>query len=621
MKRVFSSVAPLLGALTALGWSLPAGAEDTPLDTPSETTGSPATDSAPADGASGETPADGSTDVANSEAAAAADASAPAETEAAPQEAPKEDAPLDAEGPPEPEWDPKLEPEVYWEGDSDDHNPGYVPGYGTYQTNGMNPNQPRAGAMPGGITAAPGSDTWSEDWNFQFHGYMEATLRAAYGSREIAAPGQSETTWHATPIVPGRYGDFEATQSVPGPWAQMNFTYGNPYVSATAIIAGFNQQSGASYTYPSSQVGINDVYLTLRLPEMRGLRLKAYAGAFQDRYGAMAQYSEGNYGHSIVAYTRGTGATVVGDFDLFGDVIGLFEVGVKGSLNKAPIGIEPNDANAYADVQNGAGYLAHAHFGVAVGVFDISAHWLGAFAKDDRVPEQLVRPGDTEIPSERPDGSINTFGLTLRAIGEPFGHFFIGGGHTIAENARSVPRVINILNADGGRGLMEEYLGMQSGGNGALTHVGFQYDMSLQKYLKYPAFFPSNAWDLRGSFFATYVHVQSDQASTNLPGFEVKFDDVNKFKIGSELTYNFIEWAGVSFRYDFVGPDLSDGGRSYHILSPRILFRTSWLAHEQINIRYTYWAYGDRVIVQNVAPNDPQGLDEHMIALQANMYW
>src|SRR5690606_7375563 len=178
------------------------------------------------------------------------------------------------------------------------------------------------------------------------------SVTAGFSRREAAVDGQSQGTIHATPIVPGRFADFEATQAVPGPWVQMNFSFGNPFVTATTIFAGFNQQAGASYNYPSSQLGINDAFLTLRAPDMPGIRLKAIAGAFQDRYGAMAQYSEGNYGHSVVAYTRGTGATIIGDADLFGDVVGLFEVGFKGSLDKAPLGIEPTDATAYGDVQD-----------------------------------------------------------------------------------------------------------------------------------------------------------------------------------------------------------------------------------------------------------------------------
>ncbi len=524
------------------------------------------------------------------------------------------------EGPPEPEFDPALEPEVYWEGDADAHNPGYVPGYGGYRGLSMSPNAPRAGSTAGGLQAPAGSDTWDEDWAFHFHGYLESTLRAGFGTRENPVTGQSETVIHANPIVPGRFGDFEATQAVPGPWAQLNFTYGNPYVAGTVIFAGFNQQAAAAYNYPSSQLGINDVFLTLRAPDMPGLRLKVLAGAYQDRYGAMAQYSEGNYGHSIIAYTRGTGTTVFGDFDLFGDLIGLFEFGFKGSLDKAPIGIEPNDANGYADAQNGSGYVAHAHLGVAWSELDVSGHLLHAFSKDDRLPDVPVRPGEP-VAADSPDGSITTMGLTMRAIGQPYGHFFIGGGHTIANDARNVPRVINILNADGGRGLMEEYLGMRSGGNGSLTHVGFQYDASLQQFLRYPAFFRSDSWDLRGSFFATFVHVNSEQESSTQPGITVDYDNVNKFKIGSEVMWSIFPWLAFSTRYDFVGPDLANKERSFHVLSPRLIFRTGFLAHEQINIRYTRWFYGDDVLIQNVAPNDPQGLDNQMIALQANMYW
>ena len=162
---------------------------------------------------------------------------------------------------------------------------------------------------------------------------------------------------------------------------------------------------------------------------------------------------------------------------------------------------------------------------------------------------------------------------------------------------------------------------MQSDGNGSLLVAGFEYDMSLQKFLKHPAFFPSNDWDIRASFFGTFVHVESDQDSTELSGQTINFDGVNKLKLGTEITYNFVEWAGLSARYDYVAPDLANGQRSFHVISPKILFRTNWLAHEQINFRYTRWIYGDDVIIQTVSPNDLQGLDNNMFALQATMYW
>lgn len=624
MKRGLSTLALLCGTVIPVSAFAQAEAPAAPSDA-----SPPATEpeAAPPEDAPAQAPDAAQPNPVDPAAEGAPNGEAQPTTEAAPapEQKPAAAPPVEGGGP-EYEEDPKLDPRVYYEGDSDDHNPGYVPGYGSYRGLGLSPRSPRYGAMPGGTTAPAGSDTWDEEWVFSFHGYLESALRAGYGSRERVAPGQSERTWHATPIVPGRFGDFEATQAVPGPWVQMNFTYGNPYVSGTVIVAGFNQQSAASYNYPSSQVGINDAYLTLRAPRMGKLNLKAHAGAFQDRYGAMAQYSEGNYGHSLVAYTRGTGATIVGDFDMFGDLVGVFEVGFKGTLDKAPNGsIVPSDANAYADPQNAAGYLAHAHAGVVWGSVDISGHFLHAFSHDDRVPDTVPRPTPEEpnvaIPNQRPDGTIDTYGLTLRAIGEPYGHFFAGVAYTKAKDSRNVPRVINILNAEGGRGLMEEYFGMLSGGNGDLLVAGFQYDLSVQKFLKYPAFFNGNEWDLRASFFGTYVHVNSEQKFSTLPGFRVNFDDVDKLKVGSEVTYKFLSWMGVSARYDFVGPDLADSARSFHVISPKLLFHTSFLSREQFSLRYTRWFYGDRVLIQTVAPNDIQGLDEQMIALQANMWW
>src|SRR5690606_2610151 len=97
------------------------------------------------------------------------------------------------------------------------------------------------------------------------------------------------------------------------------------------------------------------------------------------------------------------------------------------------------------------------------------------------------------------------------------------------------------------------------------------------------------------------------------PGVTVDYDNVNKFKVGTEVMWNILPWLAFSTRYDFVGPDLANKERSFQIISPRLIFRTGFLAHEQINLRYTRWFYGDDVLIQNVAPNDPQGLDNQMI--------
>jgi len=46
--------------------------------------------------------------------------------------------------------------------------------------------------------------------------------------------------------------------------------------------------------------------------------------------------------------------------------------------------------------------------------------------------------------------------------------------HTDALQARTVSRVISVLNTQGGKGLMDNYLGSLSGGTGTLLTVGGQ---------------------------------------------------------------------------------------------------------------------------------------------------
>jgi len=57
-----------------------------------------------------------------------------------------------------------------------------------------------------------------------------------------------------------------------------------------------------------------------------------------------------------------------------------------------------------------------------------------------------------------------------------FGALVLRRRHTKTTNAGVVGGVIEILNARDGQGLVNEYLGPNSGGNGGLTTFGAQYD-------------------------------------------------------------------------------------------------------------------------------------------------
>src|SRR5579883_1007298 len=66
-------------------------------------------------------------------------------------------------------------------------------------TMGLDPTAPQTAALPGGMTPAFGQKSLSsQDWRFDFHGFLTAPLNAGIGTRaQPAMAGQSTTVLHA----------------------------------------------------------------------------------------------------------------------------------------------------------------------------------------------------------------------------------------------------------------------------------------------------------------------------------------------------------------------------------------------------------------------------------------
>ena len=125
---------------------------------------------------------------------------------------------------------------------------------------------------------------------------MQAPLRAGISKREDPTPDQHALQLHTPPLVPGEYGYFDYTGAVPQPWVQLNFSYGNGRVTATAIVAAWRASEdmiAAGNFEPASQVGINNAFITY-VPEPIGpLKLQWKFGVYPDRYGSMAVVPSG----------------------------------------------------------------------------------------------------------------------------------------------------------------------------------------------------------------------------------------------------------------------------------------------------------------------------------------
>jgi hypothetical protein len=230
--------------------------------------------------------------------------------------------------------------------------------------------------------------------------------------------------------------------------------------------------------------------------------------------------------------------------------------------------------------------------------------------------------GQDTLGTSAPDGRINILAADARFSIGRFGHLYLAYSHTDALQARVVSRIISVLNTQGGKGLMDNYFGGNSGGTGKLDTVGGQYDLSIGRLVSYPIPFSGDGPDLFVSLFALQTHVSSAEADR---------DNITKRKVGLEATYSLLSWLAASMRYDRVDPDADYSAYSFAVLSPRIIFRTDWQATDQIVLQYSHWFNGSLTEVRTGDPpmeshRDIPGMpgvvpDNDTVTLSASMWW
>ena len=494
-----------------------------------------------------------------------------------------------------------------------------TPGDASAPAFGMDPAAPQSATLPGGMSPRAGAPA-GPDWRFDFHGMFTAPLRVGFNSREDARPGQSQLVLHAPPQVPDDLETFSHTGVVPAPYAQLNFSYGTNVVVGTASIVATQPSISTGFFDPTSQLGVNDLFLTITPEFGEKTRFFINVGAFSNRYGSPGEYDEGRYGTPLIARTNGVGENV-GVTHRLGDFTIAAEQGIQGQTGKPGNGSVPDPSNGFADAGMGASFVQHYHVGG--GYKDLAflgLHYLAAGSQDDRAAQNM------------PDGRMDIVGADLRLTMKRFGHFYFAASHVDADNPRSIGRVVEILNSKGGAGFIRNYLAddVQNPENpeGSALILGGQYDLSIGRLVSYPVPFTGDGPDIVASVFGMYVQTKSDYVGA--PN-EPTYDGMKKYKFGLEGTYSLLPWFAASMRYDNVTPNSDDSRQTFAIISPRLIFRTGWQAHDQIVLQYSHWFNGDRVIVRDGYPpvedrRMPPGPnrvdpDEDMISLSASMWW
>jgi hypothetical protein len=481
---------------------------------------------------------------------------------------------------------------------------------------GLAPGSPQVGTLPGGIQPSYGQRSEDEsDYRFDYHGMLIMPLRAGFNKRTgPVTADQSKNVIHTPPVVPDYQDSFNYTSVVPQPYAQLAFSYGNNVVTGTAVIVARTASTASSFFQPPLQSGITDAFVTFNLPNLtKNAHIEVNVGAFSNAYGAMGEYDLGHYGTPIIGRINGVGETIAARYAL-GDLVLDVEQGIQAQFDKAPVGIPSEGWNAFADPVAGTSLVHHEHLGIGYRrQLTLGLHYIQAWSQDDRSSQALA-----------PDGTITTLAADLRFSASHLGHFYGAAAFTKAEHASSVGRIVETLNAAGGRGLVHNYLGTDAEqGTGSLLTIGGQYDLSLAHLLLHPRTFDGKSHDLVLSVFGMYTRVQSED-KTRDANRNWLYDGINMLKVGAQGAYTLTSWFAFGGRVDHVSPQSEFPGRDFNIISPRVIFRSDWQSRDQVVLQYSHFMYGKSPLVKSGYPlvDDPKlNPDADMVSLSANMWW
>lgn len=440
-----------------------------------------------------------------------------------------------------------------------------------------------SGGPSGGMFGSPGQPpqgaaaAGAGEWHAEYHGYFRAPLLIGIGTRDTPAAGQSKTTFHR-PVVPDdQYLSWSYSGHQARDWAEAYFSYGNNWVKGTIGLLAFNF-TDAAWANGTAQFGIGQGYVTLNSDlGYQNVRLEAKVGSFWAKYGMAGKYDGGKYDTFVFGRTHVMGGTVrmevdVGKLTLWGE---------EGFGGKQPTPSIYNNAKFTL--------LQHLHAGASYDkLIDVSLHHLHSWAQEEDRDGAPVQGA--------PDGSLAVVGADVRIRGNMYGELYAGFSHIDAKAAGTIAPAIEVLHSFGGgeftQGVTSNYLDgptKASNGNGSVDTLSLQYDFSvanLLENLKKPgSHFWGDGRDLTISLFSMMNWVSSDDPD---------IDGIMKLKYGADLAFAAMPWLSIGARFDRLQPNSKVPEQSFGVLSPRIVFRSQWVTHEEIMLQYSRYFYNQR---------------------------
>lgn len=488
-------------------------------------------------------------------------------------------------------------------------------GFALAQTSVSGPETPSpdaAGTFSQGtgvvVVGAPAGSSGggTDDWKLTFHGYLRAPMRVGTSKREAPIDNQTNREIHSPRLPDDQYLNWNYTRQWERDWAELFFTYGNSKVNGTVGIQGFNF-TDASYNNSDAQFGVSQGFVTVT-PDLgvSGLRLLVKVGSFWNRYGMAGRYDAGKYDTYLFGRTHAMGEVVSAEYDV-GDVTVRVShgIGAKGEQGNCSGGLGCN----YLASPTGFTLLNHFHTGFSYQkLLSVNAHYLASWAQD----------GGAGPKPTLPDGSLKVYGGEALVDGGIAGRLYAGFSRIAADRATVVGPAIEVVHSNGGGfyglGVADQYLGPKSAGTGHVDTVMIQYDYSiglLLRKLKNPnAQFSGDGSDITISLFGLLSKVHSNDPD---------FDGMRKLKFGTDVVWTPLSWFGLGVRADKVMPNGNDADFNFTVISPKLVFHSKFVTHEEITVQYSNYHYGAKVTPQ--APLDKLKPDQNVFGVKCTMWW
>jgi mono/diheme cytochrome c family protein len=247
---------------------------------------------------------------------------------------------------------------------------------------------------------------------------------------------------------------------------------------------------------------------------------------------------------------------------------------------------------ASGDPQWPAAFVHHVHAGVVLKgdtQFVAQAHFLSNWSQDDRVQRSPDEDdGVCDLPTTPEvnecyvrDGRMRVVGVDAKMLSNTYGVLGIGGSYIDASYAFSLKGMMTY--AGDGERLTGAWFGPRSEGTGKLLVGGVSYQMSVASLMLAPEPFNGQAPD---------IVVNAGFNIGRITTAEEPFNGRVRHKYGIDVLYTPLRYVGVGGRVDRVVPASDDPDQTFHVIAPRLQFKTDWTSHEAIVLSYVKWFLG-----------------------------